>query len=180
VLARLGIPGRGAAAAAGYAGVSDDRVPAVSVITASAAALGVPGAVVPAQVIHRVAAGHTATLPGDCPAARTCGGAGRRLRQATSPPQTSRLRSTIQPHHASAHEQIIAVLYGQGPQSWPPDAELICQQLLGVASGQRWIRYARKAGVGLLSGTWWQNSSTCLHLAGTRSRIQAILGEPGG
>jgi hypothetical protein len=62
---------------------------------------------------------------------------------------------TIQPHHASAHEQIIAVLYGQGPQS----SELICQQLLGVASGQRWTRYARKAGVGLLSCTWWQNSS---------------------
>jgi hypothetical protein len=66
---------------------------------------------------------------------------------------------TIQPDHASAHEQIIAVLYGQGLQSWPPDAELICQQLLGAASGQRWIRSVRKAGCRLLSGTWWQNSS---------------------
>lgn len=54
---------------------------------------------------------------------------------------------TIQPQHGSTQEHIVPVFYGQGLQSWPPDAEL--------------TRYARKAGVGLLSGTWWQNSSAC-------------------
>ncbi len=34
--------------------------------------------------------------------------------QAASPPQTSRHRGTIQPHHASTHDQIIAVLYRRG------------------------------------------------------------------